>query len=54
MANAEVRIADEIARLGGDYAHVRSESLGVKHDDVVGEAWLRGVFTYLMYRRPAK
>ena len=37
-----------MARLGGDYAHVRSESLGVKHDDVAGEAWLHGVFTYLI------
>jgi hypothetical protein len=50
MANAESRIIDEIARLGGDYAHVRNESLGVKHDDVAGEAWLHGTFTYLMYR----
>ena len=53
IANAGSRIADEMARLGGDYAHVRSESLGVKHDDVAGEAWLHGVFTYLMYRQPA-
>jgi len=54
MENAASRIADEIARLGGDYAHVGSESLGVKHDDVAGEAWLHGVFTYMLYRQPTK
>ena len=49
MANAETRIVTEIARLGGRYAHVRSESIGVKHDDAAGEAWLHGTFTYVMY-----
>ena len=53
MATAGTRIDDEIARLGGDWAHVRSESLGVKHDDIAGEAWLHGTFTYVLYRRPA-
>ena len=47
------RIADEIARLGGDYAHVHGESLGAKHDDVAGEAWLHGTFQYMLYRQPA-
>ena len=54
MAAAEGRIADEIDRLGGDYAHVHGESLGAKHDDVAGEAWLHGVFNYLLYRRSAR
>jgi hypothetical protein len=49
MANAESRIVTEIARLGGRYAHVRSESIGVKHDDAAGEAWLHGTFTYVTY-----
>jgi hypothetical protein len=53
MAGAEGRIGDEIARLGGDYAHVHGESIGAKHDDVAGEAWLHGTFTYMLYRRPA-
>lgn len=53
MANATSRIADEIRRLGGDYAHVNGESLGAKHDDVVGEAWLHGTFEYMLYRQPA-
>ena len=52
MANAGIRIADEMARLGGNYAHVRGESLGAKHDDVAGEAWLHGVFTYMLYGSP--
>lgn len=53
MANAGTRIADEIVRLGGNYAHVRGESMGAKHDDAAGEAWLHGTFTYMLYRRPA-
>jgi hypothetical protein len=54
MANAGSRIADEIGRLGGDYAHVHNESLAAKHDDVAGEAWLHGIFKYMLYRRSAK
>jgi len=49
MANAESRIATEVARLGGRYGHVRGESIGVKHDDAAGEAWLHGTFTYVIY-----
>ena len=49
MANATDRVITEIARLGGRYAHVCSESMGVKHDDVAGEAWLHGTFTYVLY-----
>jgi len=54
MINAGRRIDDEIVRLGGTCAHVHGESIGVKHDDVAGEAWMHGTFTYLLYRRPAK
>lgn len=49
MANAELRITEELARLGGRYAHVHSESIGAKHDDRAGEAWLHGTFTYMVY-----
>jgi hypothetical protein len=52
MTNAGTRIDDEIARLGGTWAHVRGESMTVKHDDAAGEAWMHGTFTYLLYRRP--
>jgi hypothetical protein len=52
MADAEARLGQEIARLGGDYAHVHDESIGVKHDDPANEAWLHGVFSYMLYRLP--
>lgn len=52
MANAEKRLVQEIARLGGDFAHVHDEAIDVKHDDAAGEAWLHGRFTYVLYRRP--
>ena len=53
MTNAGSRIDDEIARLGGTWAHVHAESMGIKHDDAAGEAWMHGTFTYCLYRQPA-
>ena len=53
MANTETRLQQEIARLGGDGAHVLHESVHSRRDDAVGEAWLHGVFTYALYRRCA-
>jgi hypothetical protein len=53
MASAEARLRQEIARLGGHYAHVHDETITPKHDDAAGEAWLHGVFSYMLYRRPA-
>jgi hypothetical protein len=53
MAQARERLEQEIARLGGHYAHVLDESVDSRHDDVAGEAWLHGRFTYMLYRRPA-
>jgi hypothetical protein len=52
MANTKSRLLEEVARLGGDYAHVHDESITPKHDDAAGEAWLHGRFTYVLYRRP--
>ena len=52
IANAEDRLVQEVARLGGDYAHVHDESIGPKHDEASGEAWLHGWFRYMLYRRP--
>lgn len=54
MADAESRLAQEVARLGGHCAHVHTESISPKHDDAAGEAWLHGLFTYLLCRRPQK
>jgi hypothetical protein len=52
MASAETRLVQEAKRLGGDFAHVHDEVIDPKHDDSVGEAWLHGRFSYMLYRRP--
>jgi hypothetical protein len=52
MAQAHRRLAQEVDRLGGHYAHVLDESIEVKHNDALGEGWLHGRFTYMLYRRP--
>lgn len=54
MANAENRLVQEVTRLGGHFAHVHNEAIEPRHDDAAGEAWLRGRFDYMLYRRPAK
>jgi hypothetical protein len=51
MANASARLGQEIARLGGDYAHVHDESIETRHDAATGEAWLHGRFSYMLYRQ---
>lgn len=51
MTGTEARLTQEIARLGGDYAHVHDESIMTKHDAARGESWLHGRFTYMLYRR---
>ena len=50
MSQTGHRLAEEIARLGGRYAHVRTESIDTRHDDATGEAWLHGRFEYTLYR----
>jgi hypothetical protein len=54
MARAESRVSQEVARLGGDFAHVHDEAIEPKHDDAAGEAWLHGRFSYMLYRRRKK
>lgn len=49
MTRTHERLKQEIARLGGRYAHVLSEQVDVRHDDRTGEAWLHGLFTYMLY-----
>ena len=51
MANAERRLTEEVARLGGEYAHVHDETIVPKHDYAAGEVWLHGRFMYALYRR---
>jgi hypothetical protein len=52
MARTHVRLEQEVDRLGGDLAHVVHESVETRHDDARGETWLRGRFTYVLYRLP--
>ena len=52
MEAARDRLTQEIARLGGDCAHVLREAVDTRHDDASGEMWLRGRFTYVLYRLP--
>lgn len=54
MAAADRRLTQEVTRLGGDFAHVRDETIDPKHDAVTGEAWLHGRFGYILYRRPRR
>ena len=51
ITKTEERLAQEVMRLGGDCAHILTESIDVRHDDAVGEAWLHGRFSYMLYRR---
>jgi hypothetical protein len=51
MTQVCMRLEQEIVRLGGSYAHVLNESVDSKHDDISGEAWLHGRFTYMLYRQ---
>jgi hypothetical protein len=49
LAETSVRLKQEMARMGGKYAHVFAESIEPRHDDAKGEAWLHGRFTYMLY-----
>jgi hypothetical protein len=53
MAQAGTRLEQEVRRLGGQYAHVLSESIDTRRDDAAGEAWLHGTFAYVLLGRPA-
>lgn len=52
MTNVSARLAQEVERLGGHYAHVLDESIDSRRDDALRQAWLHGSFTYMLYRRP--
>jgi len=51
MDTVESRLAQEIARLGGHFAHVHDEAIEPKRDDAAGEAWMHGRFSYMVFRR---
>jgi hypothetical protein len=48
--HAEVRLKQEVARLGGRYAHVLNELVEVKRDSRTNQAWLYGLYTYMLFR----
>lgn len=52
MINVTKRLEQEVSRLGGKYAHVLSESVDSRHNDVTNEAWLHGSFNYMVYGQP--
>jgi hypothetical protein len=45
------RLHQEVARLGGQFAHVLDESIESRRDDITGEVWLHGRVTYSLLRR---
>lgn len=51
IAKAELRLAQEIERLNGSYAHIYDEGVVPKRDAATDEAWLHGRFDYVLYRR---
>jgi hypothetical protein len=51
MANTEARLAQEMARLGGDCARVYDEAIESRRNDATGETWLHGRFSYMLYRQ---
>jgi len=53
MRRTVQRLEQESSRLGGDCAHVISESIEPKHDAATSEAWLHGRFEYALYRIPS-
>jgi hypothetical protein len=53
MGQARIRLEQEVRRLGGQYAHVLSESIDTRRNDATGEAWLHGTFAYVLLGRAA-
>lgn len=49
MAQARIRLEQEVVRLGGQYARVLDEVIDTGHDGATGQAWLHGRFTYMLY-----
>jgi hypothetical protein len=50
MGETQRRLEQEVKRLDGHFAHVLDESIDTRHDDVTGENWLHGRFTYTLFR----
>lgn len=52
MHSAVERIGQEVVRLHGSCAHVVDEQIEPKVSYERGEAWLWGMFTFVLYRHP--
>ena len=52
MTQLDDRLRQEVARLGGHFAHVLDEAIESRRNDVTGEVWLHGRVTYSLLRRP--
>ena len=52
MTATRLRLEQEVARLGGHYAHVLEESIDTRRDEATDAAWLHGRFTYVLSRKP--
>ena len=50
VSRVRVRLEQEVARLGGHYAHVLAEAVESKHDAATGQGWLNVCLTYMLYR----
>ena len=50
MRHTQLRLEQEITRLGGHYAHVIDEHVDSRRNDATGESWLHGSFNYVLYR----
>ena len=50
MEHTRLRLEQEVARLGGDYAHITDEHIESQRNDATGESWLHGRFSYVLYR----
>ena len=50
ITEVNARLEQEVMRLGGDYAHVRTESVDTRRNEAAGEAWLHGRFGYALLK----
>ena len=50
IKTAELRMSQELKRIGGVCARVHDEGIDTRHDAASGEAWLHGRFTFTVYR----
>jgi hypothetical protein len=50
ITEVSARLEQEVMRLGGDYAHVRTETIDTRRNESAGEAWLHGRFGYALLK----